>query len=129
MLQGQEIIVILLVALVVFGPHRLPDLARKLGGWANEVRKAAREIRSGLEAEVSEVKGVADEVRRPLREVRDALDETTRQADPGLSRMPWVGPTPTSGPTAEDALRDLERIEGNGERRDQGEAPQAGAGA
>jgi Sec-independent protein translocase protein TatA len=38
MLQGGEIIIILLLALVVLGPTRLPELARKLGEWTAELR-------------------------------------------------------------------------------------------
>ena len=47
MLQGGEIIIILLLALVVLGPTRLPELARKLGEWTAELRSAARDLRQG----------------------------------------------------------------------------------
>jgi sec-independent protein translocase protein TatB len=101
MLQGGEIIVILLLALIVLGPTRLPDLARKLGKWTSELRSAAREITRGLEAEVSDIKSVKDELEDLRREVR--------ASDP--RRFEWEGPKPVSGPTPEDAMADLERIE------------------
>jgi TatA/E family protein of Tat protein translocase len=112
MVQGGEWIVILLLALVVFGPERLPELSRKLGGWARELRGAAREMREGLEAEVSEVKKAKSELTDPLKEVRQAVRDTARLAsDSKPGRLEWKGPKPVTGPTPEEALADLDRIE------------------
>jgi sec-independent protein translocase protein TatB len=112
MIQGGEWIIIILVALVVLGPERLPDISRKMGGWARELRTAAREMKEGLEAEVSEVKKVKADLVDPVREVRKAVRDTARlAADTNPTRMAWNGPKPVSGPTPEDALRDLDRIE------------------
>ena len=103
MLQGQEIFVILLVALVVLGPSRLPELARKMGGWVAELRKAAREIRDGLEAEVSEVRKVADEISAPLKEVSREMSDAARFTDdPGL-RPVEPSPPDTPDPAADAA--------------------------
>lgn len=107
-MQGGEVLIILLVALVVLGPTRLPELARKAGEYTSELRKAAREIRSGLEAEVADLKSVGDDVRKPLSEIRREVDEVT------ASRLDWTGPKPLSGPTPADAMRDLDEIEGRG---------------
>ncbi|HVR31710.1 MAG TPA: twin-arginine translocase TatA/TatE family subunit [Acidimicrobiia bacterium] len=114
MLQGQEIFVILLVALVVLGPQRLPELARKLGGWAAELRKAARELREGLEAEVGDLKGIQDEFRAPMKEVTDVMRDASRDLNEVTKPVTWVGPQPMSGPTAEDAADDLAEIERTG---------------
>jgi TatA/E family protein of Tat protein translocase len=43
-----ELILILVVALIFFGPKRLPDLARSLGKGMAEFRKASDEVRQGL---------------------------------------------------------------------------------
>ena len=101
MLQGGEILIILMLALIVLGPKRLPDLARKLGKWTTELRSAAREITRGLEAEVSDLKTVKDEL--------DDLRQDIRASDP--RRFEWRGPKPVSGPTPEEAMADLEEIE------------------
>ena len=112
MVQGGEWLVIVLVALVVFGPERLPELSRKLGGWARELRAAAREMREGLEAEVSEVQKAKADLVDPVREVRQAVRDTARlAADSNPGRLQWKGPKPVSGPTPEEALADLDRIE------------------
>lgn len=116
MIQGSEIIIILLVALVVLGPRRLPEMARKMGRWASELRQAAREISRGLEAEVDELKEPLEEVTRDfkdvgrdLREPMKELGEEARDLDP--RRYEWKGPKPVSGPTPEEALADLEKKE------------------
>lgn len=114
MLQGQELFVILLVALIVLGPRRLPEMARKMGVWTAELRRAAREIRSGLEAEISEVKEISKEFEAPVRDLKESLRESQRLADETAAATRWIGPKPVSGPTPEDAMADLARIEETG---------------
>jgi Tat protein translocase TatB subunit len=121
MLQGSEIIIILVVALVVLGPKRLPEIARKLGQWSAELRKAARDLRSGLEAEVGDLGAIRDEIGTPVREIRHDLADVGKEVGEAgdLRRLPWVGPSPESGPTPEDALSDLDEIEGDSASRDE----------
>ncbi|MGC8876257.1 Sec-independent protein translocase subunit TatA/TatB [Thermus sp.] len=44
-----EILVILLVALLIFGPRKLPELGRALGQSIREFKRGAQEIREELE--------------------------------------------------------------------------------
>jgi TatA/E family protein of Tat protein translocase len=53
-----EILVILVVALVVFGPKRLPEVGRQVGGALREMRKVQDSVRS-------EISGVLHEGDRP----------------------------------------------------------------
>jgi Tat protein translocase TatB subunit len=43
-----EILVILVVALVVFGPKRLPEVGRQVGGALREIRKVQDSVRSEI---------------------------------------------------------------------------------
>jgi len=43
-----ELVLILAIALIVFGPKRLPELARALGKSIKEFRKASEEVKSSL---------------------------------------------------------------------------------
>ena len=42
-LRGQELLIILLIVLLIFGARKLPDLARSLGASAKEFRKGIEE--------------------------------------------------------------------------------------
>ena len=47
-----EIVIILVIALIIFGPRRLPDLGRSLGKSIGEFRRASNELKSTLEEEI-----------------------------------------------------------------------------
>lgn len=47
-----ELIVILLIALIVLGPQRLPELARTLGGWFAAIKQAADDAQAQVRAEL-----------------------------------------------------------------------------
>ncbi len=49
----QELIVIFVIALLVFGPKKLPQLARSLGRGVAEFKRASEELKEGLSAELS----------------------------------------------------------------------------
>jgi sec-independent protein translocase protein TatA len=53
-----ELIVIFVIALVVFGPRKLPELGRSLGRGIAEFKKATNELQNTLEQEIN-----ADEAR------------------------------------------------------------------
>ncbi len=47
-LGAPELIVILIIALLVFGPKRLPDMGRSLGKAIREFRNAGKEIQNDI---------------------------------------------------------------------------------
>ncbi len=47
-----EIIVILIIALIVFGPKRLPELGQTVGKWISELRRAAQDISNEVQEDV-----------------------------------------------------------------------------
>jgi Tat protein translocase TatB subunit len=51
----QELVVVFLVALLVFGPKRLPELGRSLGKFMLEIRKGVTEVKSQMESEFKEL--------------------------------------------------------------------------
>lgn len=128
MLQTGEIVVIVLIALIVLGPTRLPDIARKVGRWTNELRAAAREITRGLEAEVADLREVGKELKAPMDEVKKPFTEIRDEVSGfGPKGREWKGPKPVSGPTPEDAMRDLEEINRLSEEGEKDEAPRSGS--
>jgi TatA/E family protein of Tat protein translocase len=47
-----ELLFILVIALIIFGPRKLPDLGRSLGKSIGEFRRASNELKSTLEEEI-----------------------------------------------------------------------------
>ena len=47
-----ELVIILVIALVIFGPRKLPELGRSLGKSLGEFKRASNELRNTLEEEV-----------------------------------------------------------------------------
>ena len=52
-IQPIHILIVLVVALLVFGPKRLPEMGRSIGKALNEFRNGTREITDSLRAEVN----------------------------------------------------------------------------
>src|ERR1700674_5092772 len=49
-----EMIFIFLVALIIFGPKKLPEIGRQIGRALNEFKRASNEFKSQIEAEINQ---------------------------------------------------------------------------
>ena len=47
-----ELVIILVIALIIFGPRKLPELGRSLGKSIGEFKKASNELRNTLDEEI-----------------------------------------------------------------------------
>ena len=121
--EWNEILVILVVAMVVFGPHRLPEMARKAGKMMAEFRVAARELREGIEKElaVEEMRQVAQDVVTPTKEAASELQKSLADSEKALKKTS----TPLARPT--DTQPGVERAEEQEGTDDQGAEPAGGA--
>ncbi len=67
-----EMILIFVVALLIFGPKKLPELGRSFGKGVSEFRKASTELRATFQREMdnidreTQVKKVADDVKNEI---------------------------------------------------------------
>ena len=84
MLSIPHMVVIFLVALVVFGPQKLPELARSLCKLMAEFRKASTDFRSAFEEEMRDLERQAREVQR-------------KQAEAALAPVPALPPSEVPG--------------------------------
>jgi sec-independent protein translocase protein TatA len=71
-----EIILVLVIALLIFGPNRLPQAGRSLGRAVREFRRATDSARSelGLDEVIDEFKGVRDDISGEFTGVKDSVD-------------------------------------------------------
>ena len=61
-LGGPELFLIFVVALIIFGPRKLPEIGKSLGKMMGEFRRASNEFRSTIENEV-EAEKIRDSMR------------------------------------------------------------------
>jgi len=76
-LGGQEIIFILVLALIVFGPRKLPEIGKSIGKMMVEFRRASNDFKRTIEDEVE-----ADKMRQSLdapRSEPSALEASSSQ--------------------------------------------------
>lgn len=71
-----EAVIIFLVALIVLGPEKLPELGRFLGKLSLELKKSIEEIKKELEVEELE-KEIKEEVEEAKKEIEKLKEEST----------------------------------------------------
>jgi TatA/E family protein of Tat protein translocase len=82
-----ELVIIFVVALIIFGPRKLPELGRSLGKSLSEFKRASNELRSTLE----------DEIR--MDEQREAAAARAKE-QAARAAATAAGPTPVDGTQA-----------------------------
>jgi TatA/E family protein of Tat protein translocase len=115
-LGTNELILILIVALVIFGPRKLPQLSRSLGKSLADFRRASEDFKQTWEKEV-EREGIFKEARTgeamlPLEEDRSILgepgdrthalleaSEDAKPAAPADASSTWPSTTPLTDAT------------------------------
>ena len=108
-----ELLIILAIALIIFGPNKLPELAKAFGRAMREFKKATEEVKESFEAEtrdLEELKGViteenlltslAEEPSKPS----EASTETPTQIEPNVQ-------VETSGQGDASSMIEQEKVE------------------
>ena len=76
-----ELVVILVIALIVFGPRKLPELGKSLGKSLGEFKRASNDLRNTLEDEIHVEEQTRREVTKPL-DTESEQVPATASADP-----------------------------------------------
>ena len=73
-----ELILIMVVALLVVGPERLPGLARQVGLWLGKAKRFISSVRSDIEREIraEELKNMLNQQQSEIQELKGMLAET-----------------------------------------------------
>ena len=87
-----ELIIIFVIALIIFGPLKLPELGRSLGKSLAEFKRASNELKSTLEEEIR------------LDEQRTALEESKAKAAAQAAAAAAAAPTAAAAPVVEEPV-------------------------
>lgn len=94
-LSPLKLLVVLVVALLVLGPEKLPSVTRQIGkAWGELTR-----LREGLRSQVKDAVGDLPEMAGDLRGARDSFYRTVTQ----LGTLPADAPAPSTAAAAPDA--------------------------
>ena len=99
MFSVPHMIVLFIVVLVVFGPHKLPELARGLGKLMAEFRKASTDFKLAFEEEMRNVERQAREAER-----KKQMDEAASAASSEAASVSTAGETPSESLQSADAI-------------------------
>ena len=102
-----EFLLILVIALIVVGPERLPEVARSIGKWVRYLRNLSSVVSAEWQRELSEVAGTEvtpQKVQQAIKEVTNPLAAAGSQIQQSLS-----GPLTTTQAEMQQARRDLQQ--------------------
>ena len=98
-----ELIIILVIALIIFGPRKLPELGRSLGKSIGEFKKASNELRSTLEEEIR-IEEQRDQ-RATLKAEQDSAIAAASATPPSATPPPVTPPVSPAAPVEDTVNR------------------------
>jgi len=107
-MSGSEIVVIVLLALIVLGPEKLPEAIRRFGRVYGELKRMSTgfqsEFRNAFDEPIREFRETAqltkDAVMRPMNEVRDTIKEVGQDASRSFENASRAETDPSTSPGA-----------------------------
>jgi sec-independent protein translocase protein TatB len=114
-----DTVVIFILALLFFGPKKLPELARQIGKVLNEFKRASNEFRQQIESEVSQLdlQERNKAIMTPIAPPEGSVIAHSPRAELSVGPQPVVEPgseanlSPTLEPTQETILEPTHRVE------------------
>lgn len=115
-LSGTELVFLVVIALVVLGPEKLPEAVRKFAKTYGELKK----VTTGFQ---SELRSALDEPMKEMRATADALRDAVK-----IDVEPDITPTPTPAPGAAVETKPVDQgapVDRSGPADDAGESASA----
>jgi TatA/E family protein of Tat protein translocase len=100
-----EMVFIFLLALIIFGPKKLPEIGRQIGKALNDFRRASNEFKSQIESEIANLeREVTPQILPPSQPPTGAVASGTLIDAPAVEHVPAQLTTPhEASPKAPDA--------------------------
>ena len=105
---GMEFVVIIIVALLVIGPERIPEVARTLGRFIGQLRQLGgdigdpiQQVREALHEGIQEGEAIAHQIQADVEGVHEDIQSAAELAnDPAVAEQPAATPPATVQPAA-----------------------------
>jgi sec-independent protein translocase protein TatA len=78
-ISGGEIIVVLLLILILFGPKKIPEIARTIGKGMNEIKKVQRDINAEINRYSREIDNPAQQIKEDIEGFKKGLNDQVTQ--------------------------------------------------
>jgi len=109
-ISGGEIIVIFLLVLLLFGPKKIPEIAKALGKGMNEIKKVQRDINAEIHRYSQEIENPAKQITEDIEgfkkgldeQISETLDEKQPTTDEGSDPVDSYGYPYVENPHSED---------------------------
>ena len=97
-----EMIFIFFLALIIFGPKKLPEIGRQIGKALNEFKRASNEFKAQIESEINNLDTEirTPEILPPYRKSEDTVSSETLVDAPDPVSVNTPGTTPELHPKA-----------------------------
>lgn len=84
-----ELTIVLVVALLVVGPDKLPIVAAKAGRWVGKLKRMVQTVRSDIESEIKavELKEMLQKQQSEISELRSIINEAQTDIEQDISSM------------------------------------------
>ena len=84
-----ELAIVLVVALIVVGPDKLPALAIKIRRWVVKAKQYMRTVRADIESEIksAELKEMLEKQQSEISELRGMLNETSNEVQNSIANI------------------------------------------
>jgi TatA/E family protein of Tat protein translocase len=78
-ISGGEIMIIFLLVLLLFGPKKIPEIARAIGKGMNEIKKVQRDINSEINRYAHEIENPAKQINEDIQGFKKGLNDQVSQ--------------------------------------------------
>ena len=102
-----ELLIIVAIALIVFGPNKLPELAKAFGRAMREFRKATEEVKESFEAETRDL----EEIKQTIsgNHLSTLLEETSAAVE-AHEAAPSEGSSPSTESSSPEAISTAAKV-------------------
>jgi len=103
-----ELLIIVAIALIVFGPNKLPELAKAFGKAMREFKKATEEVKESFEAETRDLEELKSTLTEEKENLVANLAEEVSRVDEEAANPSEVTPeasTPAESPVSSETIQ------------------------